>query len=421
MSADEKLLLERLEKGKVAPPEPEEAPEPRRQVVREVEFEGRGEEKPRSRASEPTFAGCLRLLKWVTRLIVWSVLLIGGGLIAAMHLLGQSNVTVAALMYAPPLPWLVAPALLLIPALLFDWKSGLVLLLSVPAYLYWHTDFIPQGPGSEVRRSMHTVKVLTWNRGQAKKASLSQLKRELRPDLIFLQDAKLTHYQNNPDYSDFPTIHGVGDFVMLSRWPALSMDPLFPPRDAAVTERRAWGVRCVVAAAGRRCVIYNLHLPTPRDALESYMRGAFLWGILGHLPLGDWEAKRLHYEAFWQPYLTFAENFRRQLAQEIGPVLVLGDFNTPPFGPIHQGLTDGLIDCHRAAGSGFGYTFPGDTRNPLAFFQPWLRLDRVHASDHWKPLSCRPVEAPAQHLPLMVELDLPPPTLVPPHVLPDDP
>jgi vancomycin resistance protein VanJ len=63
----------------------------------------------------------------------------------------------------------------------------------------------------------------------------------------------------------------------------------------------------------------------------------------------------------------------------------VGDFNTPALGTIYRMFASGLQDGHRAAGQGYGHTFPGVTNNPAAFGQPWLRLDHVFADrKHWQ-------------------------------------
>lgn len=356
----------------------------------------------------PFGTGCRRFLKLSVRLLCWLYLLIAGGLIFGMHQWGQTNVTLAALMYAPPLIWVLPALALLLPVLVFDWKSGLCLLIATVSFFPWHLDFqIKPAPPMSKTKTLDMIRVLTWNRGQGKKASLSAIKKDIRPDFILLQDAKQSNYLNNPDYAEFQHIQAVSDFVILSRWPVIGITPLYSTGTGyAPPNQNPWGMRCVVIAAGQRCVIYNLHLPTPRGALESYMRGSFLWGVLGLIPGTPWQEKREQYESFWKPYLDFSQLLEQRLNAESGPVIVVGDFNTPPFGPIHRQLAGHLQDAHIAAGTGFGFTFPGDTHNPLALFQPWLRLDRIHASNHWQPLHCSVQEAPAQHLPVFAELRL---------------
>lgn len=408
---DEKMLLDRINKASSDKPNAPRLP------VYSIEHERHqpaDETKPSSSQQliQP-LRGCQFYVKLAFRLLCWSYLLFAGGIIMATHLWGQSNVTLAALMYTPPAPWMIPGLIILLPVLIFDWKSGLCLMACLTGFFLYHLDFQVRAPEPLARiKTLDMIRVLTWNRGQAKKASLSALKKDLRPDFILLQDARLNNYTGNPDYAEFRAIQAVSEFVILSRWPVLGVTPIYN-RTSKTPGERPWGMRCVVIAAGQRCVIYNFHLPTPRDALESYMRGSFLWGIFGLIPGSPWQEKREHYESFWKPYLDFAQQMQQQIGAETGPVIVVGDFNTPPVGPIHRQLTAGLQDAHITAGGGFGYTFPGDTNNPLALFQPWLRLDRIHVSKHWQPLHSSVHEMPAQHLPVLAELLLLPPDHAP--------
>lgn len=408
LSADEKLLLDRLKEAGLEPQDEDtERPHERRERLRRREI---ADERERPSKNRPAGFGCYRLLRWATRLTAWSYLLLVGGLVYAMHMWGQANVTSAALMYLPPLMWVVPGIALLLPVLVFDWKSFPFLLAAVVLFFTWHLGFkLPMDNPRPKAKGFELVRVLTWNRGQGKKASLSQLKNELKPDFVLLQDAKISHYLNNPDYGEFREIRGLGEFVVMSRWPMLALTEIRGPSKGRYSagQMTAWGVRAVVLAAGQRCSIYCLHLPTPRDTLESYKGGAFLWGVLG-IPGTPWEAKKLQYQAYWDDYLAFSDMLVERLKNEIGPVIVAGDMNTPAMGPIHNGLTSLLQDAHLAAGSGFGYTFPGDTRNPLALAQPWLRLDQIHASQHWEVLRCSVHEMPSQHWPVFAELRMRP-------------
>ena len=404
LSADEKLLVDRIklagENGGHLPSEVLEF-EPSNPKI--------AERNPSIPMSEMRLgAGCHRFAKLSFRTLCWLYLLIAGVLIFGTHYSGQGNVMIAALMYAPPLIWLPPGLVLLPPVLFFDWKSGLCLLASIMAFFAWHLDFQARTTTAlETMKAPDTVRVLSWNRGQGKKASLSALKADLHLDLILLQEAKLSNYLHNPDYAEFQDIQSMNDVVILSRTPILELTPIYRTGSKlAHPDGLPWGMRCVVFIAGQRCVIYNLHLPTPRDALESYMRGACLWGVIGLVPYEPWQRKRELHESFWKPYLDFSLSLQKQLLAESDPVILAGDFNTPPMGPIHRQLTKGLQDSHIAAGSGFGFTFPGDTHNPLSLFQPWLRLDRIHFSKHWQALHCSTYDLPAQHLPVIAELQL---------------
>lgn len=61
----------------------------------------------------------------------------------------------------------------------------------------------------------------------------------------------------------------------------------------------------------------------------------------------------------------------REAAAARGPLIVAGDFNTPPRGQIYRALTAQFSDAWDAAGRGLGYTF--------ASSQPSLRIDHVFA------------------------------------------
>jgi endonuclease/exonuclease/phosphatase (EEP) superfamily protein YafD len=106
-------------------------------------------------------------------------------------------------------------------------------------------------------------------------------------------------------------------------------------------------------------------------------------GLIG-LPGTEWGRKREVYQAYWDGLLALNHQLAESIAADDLPVLVAGDFNSPALGPAHRSFTRFLNDSHRQGGSGYGYTFPGTTGNPLALFRPWLRLDRILASDSWQ-------------------------------------
>jgi vancomycin resistance protein VanJ len=64
-----------------------------------------------------------------------------------------------------------------------------------------------------------------------------------------------------------------------------------------------------------------------------------------------------------------------------GPVLVVGDFNTPPESRIFARVWDGYTDAFSAAGWGYGYTFIGA--------KTMVRIDHVLANRGWLCTGCR--------------------------------
>lgn len=351
--------------------------------------------------AHPLVKGALRLLRLAVRLTVLLYLVALAAVALSIDRFGQANVTTATLMYLPSPTWLLPGIALLMPALLFDWKSFLLLLIGGGFFFTSHLNYQWRSERPlEVPKPFEKLRLLSWNRGQSGSTSLTALKTELKPDYILLQDARgrAARYRLDSNFGEFREFVDTGEFAMISRWPVLASENLTmnSANGAVVTLGAA---RFVTVYAGTKIVLYSIHLPSPRDALEATGRGAFLLGILG-LPGTSLESKKLHYQAFWDGQMIKAAEILRRIRRETDPVIIAGDFNTPAIGPVYKLYADSFQDAHLESGSGFGHTFPGDTRNPLALFQPWLRLDQMFASQDWQVLNCQPQPVKAQHLPV---------------------
>jgi endonuclease/exonuclease/phosphatase (EEP) superfamily protein YafD len=71
----------------------------------------------------------------------------------------------------------------------------------------------------------------------------------------------------------------------------------------------------------------------------------------------------------------------REAAALDGPVLIMGDFNTPPESPIFDEVLHGYTDAFAAAGWGWGYTFVGAKTT--------VRIDHILAGRGWGVAACR--------------------------------
>ena len=122
---------------------------------------------------------------------------------------------------------------------------------------------------------------------------------------------------------------------------------------------------------GRRAVLYNVHLHTT---------------VGGNKP---WESTgfRAFDPEYWLPVVeTYrtgarrraeqARELRRMIEQETDPVIVVGDFNSTQHHWVYRHISGSLTDAHRAAGSGFGWTFPAH--------RPLVRIDHVLVSEAWE-------------------------------------
>lgn len=88
-------------------------------------------------------------------------------------------------------------------------------------------------------------------------------------------------------------------------------------------------------------------------------------------------------------------------AEEIsGPVIIAGDFNTPPRGRIYGWIARRYTDAFAVAGTGLGYTFRSDL--------PMLRIDYIFAGDGVTPgRAWVPNSRASDHKPLVAEMQIP--------------
>ena len=313
---------------------------------------------------------------------------------------GENNVTLAFFLYVPLQIWLLPLVPLFGLALLFlQWRLLIVLAISVPMFCRW-----PMGhrigkselpPVAE--RPEDSLTVLSYNRGQHANQSLQPFKNAVAADLLIFQEAagRAPGFAAADTYSEFTHAEGEGEFVLLSKF------PIGKPRPIEVTAAHGpykAAARFEVNWNGRAIAVYAVHLTTPRDVLLYYRRGAFLYGVLG-VPGTTWGEKRKHNQKYWDDRTAMARELADIIAADPLPTIVAGDFNAPQAGYVHGIFDDILDDSHKTAGAGFGFTFPGATRNPLSLGGPWMRIDHIfYSPDHWSAVAAvAEKDRPAQH------------------------
>ena len=80
-----------------------------------------------------------------------------------------------------------------------------------------------------------------------------------------------------------------------------------------------------------------------------------------------------------------------------GPLVVCGDFNTPPRDMVHAMLADAWTDAAGSVGSGFGYTVP----SPM----PLLRIDYVWLSRELRAVRTSvPAVTDSDHRPVIADI-----------------
>lgn len=96
------------------------------------------------------------------------------------------------------------------------------------------------------------------------------------------------------------------------------------------------------------------------------------------------------------------------IASRPGPVIVVGDFNSTDQSDVYAVLTGKLTEAHRAAGWGFGHTFPAYTGwfRGLPIIPRQMRLDMVFYSDAFVAVASRvgTTSGESDHLPVLAKL-----------------
>lgn len=341
-----------------------------------------------------------RLTFWLTVLAGVCIALVWGG----MQWVGEANVTVAFMLYLPPLLWILPVVPLLCLGLLFNRRCLIGQLVGLVLVLGGWFGYKPGGRNEGGRAGSRELTVMTYNRGQHMNQSLQPFKNAIKPDLIVFQDAagRADGYLQSPDYAEFSHGMSVGEFTLISRHP-IKEGVLIP---GSASSKNNVLARFAIVWNDQIVSIYAVHLRTPRDVLRSYSRGAFLWGVIG-LPGTPWAGKRLFYQKFWDEQISDCQTVLDAVLADPNPSVIAGDFNAPHTGRIHRMMTDHLGDAHMVAGRGFGFTFPGVSNNPLSLGGPWLRIDYVFYDRHWKAVECVTESGrPSQHRAVAARLAL---------------
>ena len=213
------------------------------------------------------------------------------------------------------------------------------------------------------------------------------------PDLIALQetapgiDSRLAPLYAQYAHED----HIAGNARVFSRYPILQREAL--SLDEGL-ER--WALRLLLDVDGQRLAVYALHLSlpfSPRGDEESP-------GISPGMLLRYNESRRNRQ----------IESLLAALAEETLPTIVAGDFNMSDASLIYARIAAQLEDAWRGAGSGAGRTFPvAEAIGLPRLILPFLRIDYVWHSAQLNAVKARlGPSIGSDHLPLSVELELPP-------------
>jgi vancomycin resistance protein VanJ len=301
-------------------------------------------------------------------------------------------------------PWLFLPLPLWVVTALVARTRTAVLLAALPwlAFIWLYgAYFVPpalrgascdSAPGDRLR--VMSFNVLHWN--ETPDAALALVESE-GPDVLAIQelaDTAAPAYGRAlaplyPHSRLLPADNALG----VGSW---TRDPILDARAWEALPRTAHWQHVVVDRAGRRLNVVNLHVTAPDLA----------WRSNGVPPItGAYPRDRRREVELLIPRL-------RALLATGEPLVVAGDLNLSDQTPEYRALMDlGLVDAHRAAGWGFGFTFP---TSPIARMLgsrvvpplPAVRIDYVLYGPGLRATSSRvpTVRTGSDHHPVVVDL-----------------
>jgi endonuclease/exonuclease/phosphatase (EEP) superfamily protein YafD len=314
---------------------------------------------------------------WVSCLYAATVL----ALCLLLHLASDRWWAATVLLYAPRWPWAVPLGALVPAAALFRrrllWLLGPVLVLVL---VPWMGLCLPRPTFPGEARRQPALRVLTCNthRGQLDAEALGTLVAATDPDVVALQ---AWSERNEPAVFAYGHWHvrRDGQLCLASHYPILTGealdDPDFRGRDSAAA-------RYELETPGGTLHFVSLHLDSPRDGLEEVTLSC---GARPDLLQANSDLRRRQ-----------SEKVRRWLDGWAGPVLIAGDFNTPPESTVYRDRWSGYANAFSSAGLGFGPTF-FTARNSV-------RIDHLLAGPGWHCRRCwvgPPVGSP--HRPVVAD------------------
>lgn len=227
------------------------------------------------------------------------------------------------------------------------------------------------------------LRVMTWNvEGlEGNPEGMLALVREQAPDVLLLQEVSLAH---GPDpvpwlrhrLPGWHCVHGADVAIFSPHWLGQARRFAMEPTDLG---RIALQVPAQVGGKPVELVTVHFNTGPVRPAHEH-----------------AWNHPRRNMEQAAALRKAQADQLVRIVGDADRPLVVGGDFNSPPDSYACRRMSEELRSAFAAAGSGFGWSLPS--------YQPLLRIDHLFASDDLDVLDCRVLPTRASdHCPLVAD------------------
>jgi endonuclease/exonuclease/phosphatase (EEP) superfamily protein YafD len=242
------------------------------------------------------------------------------------------------LMFFPRWIWLVPAAVVLVAGVVSRRRSMLPAAVALIVALGPVMGLcLPWRPLMQAPPTGLKLRVVTCNMhyGKTDPGPLDALAQEVKPDILALQEwrdsARAEEWRGTGWH-----VHRARGLCLASRYPIRRTEHLgnrssSPSGSAMLYE--------IETSQGMLTVI-SLHLESPREGL-------------GQAASGGIDGLRANSELRRQQ----SEHVAGAAAQVTGPLLIVGDFNTPPESVLFRRVWTGYVDAFDEAGLGWGYTF----------------------------------------------------------------
>jgi endonuclease/exonuclease/phosphatase (EEP) superfamily protein YafD len=295
-------------------------------------------------------------------------------IIAAFYWIGERWWATAVALYLPRVGFAVPLPVLVIAV----WLAGVPrstwapLAASVPL-LFWLGGFVMPWP-VHADPGAPSLRVMSYNVNaeRAGDAAILEQVDKYSPDVLILVEHSSTTIAAQLE-SRYPSVRAETQFVVASRFPVQSS---FDPEKLQYYARQRsprWLEEVLSTPLGP-IAVYAVHPMSPRDGINAVRGLGILHKIKAAMGLSFASQDIVAYNSGLRTIQT--ADFSAMARQEKVPVVIGGDTNLPGLSYlVHHFLSD-YQDGFTKAGWGFGYTHPVGGKHP-----PWMRIDRIMASD----------------------------------------
>ncbi|MBI5759249.1 MAG: endonuclease/exonuclease/phosphatase family protein [Planctomycetales bacterium] len=312
----------------------------------------------------------VKRLSWVNLIVVAAVTVL-------IKFLSEEWWVTTPVVYLPRSLFLIPSAALLILSCARSWRAVAINLVAaaVVAGPLMNLQYPFGGEAVAAANKERTLRIVSCNvqRFRPDFASVLEEISRMNPHVIALQDADVPSRLLKQYLQDWH-VASEGEFLVASKYPVRFVDKCRPGAFL-----RTSVARFEIDTPAGTILLYDLHQMTPRRALTSLRPDSIIT-----------ETGRDELETFLGQLADEAHETREfvESTRDRKPALIVGDFNMPSDSSLYRMSWSGLTNAFNTVGIGYGYTFPCQRQFQWPSGLPWMRIDHVLASEHWRIRRC---------------------------------